>query len=173
MLPLGWRVCRKIESIVRDEMDKIGAQEFRLPALHPAELWQRSGRWDVMGEELFRLRDRRGADMCLGMTHEEVSAAIAAGVRRSRSLPQIWYQLKTKFRDEPRPKSGLLRVREFVMKDSYSLDLDRAGLDHSFQLHFDAYRRIFDRCGLAPLAVEASSGAMGGSESIEFMVASD
>jgi prolyl-tRNA synthetase len=173
ILPLGWRACRKVESIIREEMDKIGAQEFRLPALHPAEVWQRSGRWDVMGEELFRLRDRRGADMCLGMTHEEVFASIAAEVRSYRSLPQIWYQLQTKFRDEPRPKSGLLRVREFVMKDSYSLDLDRAGLDRSFQLHFDAYRRIFERCGLAPLAVEASSGSMGGSESIEFMVASD
>jgi prolyl-tRNA synthetase len=173
ILPLGWRVCRKIETIVRDEMDKMGAQEFRLPALHPAELWQRSGRWDVMGDELFRLKDRRGAEMCLGMTHEEVFASIASEVRSYRALPQIWYQLQTKFRDEPRPKSGLLRVREFVMKDSYSLDLDRAGLDHAFQLHFDAYRRIFERCGLGPLAVEASSGAMGGSESIEFMVTSD
>lgn len=173
ILPLGWRACRKIESIIRDEMDKIGAQEFRLPAMHPAELWQRSGRWDVMGEEMFRLRDRRGGELCLGMTHEEVFAAIATEVRTYRALPQIWYQLQTKFRDEPRPKSGLLRVREFVMKDSYSLDLDRAGLDRAFQLHFDAYRRIFDRCGLEPLAVEASSGSMGGSESIEFMVPSE
>jgi prolyl-tRNA synthetase len=173
ILPLGWRVCRKIETIVRDEMDKMGAQEFRLPALHPAEVWQRSGRWGVMGDELFRLKDRRGSDMCLGMTHEEVFASIASEVRSYRALPQIWYQLQTKFRDEPRPKSGLLRVREFVMKDSYSLDLDRAGLDHAFQLHFDAYRRIFERCGLTPLAVEASSGSMGGSESIEFMVSSD
>ncbi|RIL04420.1 MAG: proline--tRNA ligase [Proteobacteria bacterium] len=173
ILPLGWRACRKIESIVRDEMDKIGAQEFRLPALHPAELWQRSGRWDVMGDEMFRLKDRRGADLCLGMTHEEVFAAIASEVRTYRALPQIWYQLQNKFRDEPRPKSGLLRVREFVMKDSYSLDLDQDGLDRAFQLHFDAYRRIFERCGLTPLAVEASSGSMGGSESIEFMAVSD
>lgn len=173
ILPLGWRVCRKIESLIRDEMDRIGAQEFRLPAMHPAELWQRSGRWDVMGDEMFRLKDRRGAELCLGMTHEEVFASIATEVRSYRALPQIWYQLQTKFRDEPRPKSGLLRVREFVMKDSYSLDLDEAGLDHAFKLHFDAYRKIFERCGLAPLAVEASSGAMGGSESIEFMVASD
>jgi prolyl-tRNA synthetase len=173
ILPLGWRVCRKIESLIRDEMDRIGAQEFRLPAMHPSELWQRSGRWDVMGDEMFRLKDRRGADLCLGMTHEEVFASIATEVRSYRALPQIWYQLQTKFRDEPRPKSGLLRVREFVMKDSYSLDLDEAGLDHAFKLHFDAYRKIFERCGLAPLAVEASSGAMGGSESIEFMVASD
>ena len=173
LLPLGWRVARKVEGIVREEMEKIGAQEFRLPALHPAELWQRSGRWQVMGEEMFRLKDRRGSEMCLGMTHEEVFASLAVEVRSYRALPQIWYQLQTKFRDEPRPKSGLLRVREFVMKDSYSLDLDREGLDHAFQLHFDAYRRIFERCGLAPLAVEASSGAMGGSESIEFMVPSD
>ena len=173
LLPLGWRVCRKVEQIVREEMEKIGAQEFRLPALHPAELWQRSGRWQVMGDEMFRLEDRRGSPLCLGMTHEEVFASLAVEVRSYRALPQIWYQLQTKFRDEPRPKSGLLRVREFTMKDSYSLDLDREGLDRSFQLHFDAYRRIFERCGLAPLAVEASSGAMGGSESIEFMVPSD
>jgi prolyl-tRNA synthetase family II len=173
LLPLGWRVCAKVERIVREEMDRIGAQEFRLPALQPAELWQRSGRWGVMGEEMFRLRDRRGTDLCLGMTHEEVFASLAVEVRSYRALPQIWYQVQTKFRDEPRPKSGLLRVREFVMKDSYSLDLDGAGLDRSFQLHFDAYRRIFERCGLAPLAVEASSGAMGGSESIEFMVPSE
>jgi prolyl-tRNA synthetase len=173
LLPLGWRVCRKIERIVREEMEKIGAQEFRLPALNPAELWQRSGRWQVMGEEMFRLKDRRGADLCLAMTHEEVFAQLAVEVRSYRALPQIWYQLQTKFRDEPRPKSGLLRVREFVMKDSYSLDVDREGLDRAFQLHFDAYRRIFERCGLSPLAVEASSGAMGGSESIEFMVPSE
>jgi prolyl-tRNA synthetase len=173
LLPLGWRVCRKIERIVREEMERIGAQEFRLPALHPAELWQRSGRWQVMGEEMFRLEDRRGAELCLGMTHEEVFASLAIEVRSYRALPQIWYQMQTKFRDEPRPKSGLLRVREFVMKDSYSLDLDLEGLDRAFQFHFDAYRRIFERCGLSPLAVEASSGAMGGSESIEFMVPSD
>jgi prolyl-tRNA synthetase len=173
LLPLGWRVCQKVERIVREEMERIGAQEFRLPALHPAELWQRSGRWQVMGEEMFRLQDRRGAELCLGMTHEEVFASLAVEVRSYRALPQIWYQMQTKFRDEPRPKSGLLRVREFTMKDSYSLDLDREGLDRAFQLHFDAYRRIFERCGLEPLAVEASSGAMGGSESIEFMVPSD
>ncbi len=122
---------------------------------------------------MFRLRDRRQGELCLGMTHEEIFATIAAECRSYRDLPQIWYQLQTKFRDEPRPKSGLLRVREFTMKDSYSLDVDRAGLDRAFQLHFDAYRKIFQRCGLEPIAVEASSGAMGGSESIEFMVASD
>jgi len=173
ILPLGWRVCRKIEALIRDEMDRIGAQEFRLPAMHPAELWQRSGRWSAMGDEMFRLKDRRGAELCLGMTHEEVFTSIATELRSHRALPQIWYQIQTKFRDEPRPKSGLLRVREFVMKDSYSFDLDQNGLDHAFKLHFDAYRRIFERCGLTPLAVEASSGAMGGSESIEFMAMSD
>ncbi len=173
ILPLGWRVCRKIEEIIRQEMDAIGGQEFRLPALQPAEVWQQSGRWDVMGDEMFRLRDRRDGALCLGMTHEEIFAGIATECRSYRALPQIWYQLQTKFRDEPRPKSGLLRVREFIMKDSYSLDVDRAGLDRAFQLHFDAYRRIYERCGLDPIAVEASSGSMGGSESIEFMVASD
>src|SRR5215468_8417830 len=173
LLPLGVRVCAKISRIVRREMDAIGGQEFSLPALHPAELWQRSGRWEVMGEEMFRLEDRKGAKYALGMTHEEVFAQIATEVRSYRELPQIWYQLQTKFRDEPRPKAGLLRVREFVMKDSYSLDLDAAGLDAAFQRHFEAYRRIFAGCGLDTLAVEASSGAMGGSESVEFMVASD
>jgi prolyl-tRNA synthetase len=173
LLPLGVRSCAKIERIVRDEMGKIGAQEFLLPALHPAELWQRSGRWQAVGEELLRLRDRHGADVCLGMTHEEVFAWLARELRSYRELPQVWYQIQTKFRDEARPKSGLLRVREFAMKDSYSLDVDAAGLDSAFQRHFDAYRRIFGRCGLEPVAVEASSGAMGGSESVEFMVPSD
>jgi prolyl-tRNA synthetase len=173
LLPLGVRVCAKISRIVRREMDAIGGQEFSLPALHPAELWQRSGRWEVMGEEMFRLEDRKGAKYALGMTHEEVFAQLACEIRSYRDLPQIWYQLQTKFRDEPRPKAGLLRVREFVMKDSYSLDLDAAGLDRAFQRHFEAYRRIFAGCGLETLAVEASSGAMGGSESVEFMVASD
>jgi prolyl-tRNA synthetase len=173
LLPLGVRVCAKIGRIVRREMDAIGGQEFSLPALHPAELWERSGRWETMGDEMFRLRDRKGASYALGMTHEEVFAQIASELRSYRHLPQIWYQLQTKFRDEPRPKSGLLRVREFVMKDSYSLDLDAEGLDTAFQRHFEAYRKIFAGCGLDPLAVEASSGAMGGSESIEFMVPSD
>jgi prolyl-tRNA synthetase len=173
LLPLGFTVCQKITKIVRAEMNGIGGQEFRLPAIHPAELWQRSGRWEAMGEEMFRLRDRRGADMALGMTHEEVFATIASELRSYRQLPQIWYQIQTKFRDEPRPKSGVLRVREFTMKDSYSLDLDSAGLDRAFQRHFEAYRRIFGRCGLVTVAVEASSGAMGGSESVEFMVQSE
>jgi prolyl-tRNA synthetase len=173
LLPLGFRVCHKITEIVRAEMRAIGAQEFRLPAIHPAEVWQRSGRWQAMGDEMFRLADRRGAEMALGMTHEEVFASIAGELRSYKQLPQIWYQIQTKFRDEPRPKSGVLRVREFTMKDSYSLDLNRDGLDASFQRHFEAYRKIFARCGLDAIAVEASSGTMGGSESVEFMVASD
>ena len=173
LLPLGQRVAEKVERVIREEMDRIGGQEFKLPALHPAEVWQKSGRWDAIGEELMRFTDRHGGDVCLGMTHEEIFAWIARELRSYRQLPQLWYQLQTKFRDEARPKSGLLRVREFVMKDSYSFDLDREGLDQQFQRHFEAYRRIFDRCGLDPLAVEASSGAMGGSESIEFMVPSD
>jgi prolyl-tRNA synthetase len=173
ILPLGVRVCRKIERIVREEMNAIGAQEFQLPCLHPAELWQSSGRWELVGAEMFRLKDRRQADLALGMTHEEVFTSLAQELRSYRQLPQIWYQFQNKFRDEPRPKSGLLRVREFVMKDSYSFDLDEGGLDLSFQKHFEAYRRIFSRCGVETLAVEASSGAMGGSESIEFMVASE
>ncbi len=173
ILPLGRRVCKKIEEIVRREMDAIGGQEFSLPSLHPAEIWKRSGRWDAMGEEMFRLVDRKGAESALGMTHEEIFTTLASELRSYRQLPQVWYQVDSKFRDEPRPKSGLLRVREFTMKDSYSLDVDAAGLDVAFQKHFDAYRRIFAACGLDTLAVEASSGSMGGSESIEFMVASD
>ncbi len=173
LLPAGFRVCQKITRIVRQEMDAIGAQEFRLPAVHPDEVWRRSGRWDAMGEEMFRLQDRRGADLCLGMTHEEIFALLASELRTYRSLPQIWYQIQTKFRDEARPKSGLIRVREFTMKDSYSLDRDEAGLDRAFQLHFEAYRRLFERTGLDPVAVEASSGAMGGSQSVEFMVPSE
>ncbi|MBW2268551.1 MAG: proline--tRNA ligase [Deltaproteobacteria bacterium] len=172
-LPLAKRVCTKIEAIVRKEMDEIGGQEFALPSLHPADVWKRSGRWETLGEEMFRLQDRKGTDMALGMTAEEIFATIASELRSYRQLPQIWYQIATKFRDEPRPKSGLLRVREFTMKDSYSLDLDTEGLDVAFQKHFDAYRKIFASCGLDALAVEASSGSMGGSESIEFMTTSD
>jgi len=171
LLPLGQRVCRKIERIVRQEMEAIGAQECLLPCLHPAELWQRSGRWTEVGEEMFRLRDRREGELALAMTHEEVFTALASELRSYRQLPQIWFQLQTKFRDEPRPKSGLLRVREFTMKDSYSFDKDEQGLDLAFRKHFEAYRKIFSRCGLDTLAVEASSGVMGGSESVEFMVA--
>jgi prolyl-tRNA synthetase len=173
LLPLGVRSLEKIERIVRQEMNKIGAQEFSLPALHPAELWQKSGRWETVGDVMFRLRDRHGAELCLGLTHEEVFTWLARELRSYKELPQLWYQFQTKFRDEERPKSGLLRVREFVMKDSYSFDITREGLDRSFQQHFDAYRKIFERCGMDTLAVEASSGAMGGSESVEFMVETD
>jgi prolyl-tRNA synthetase len=167
---LGQRSFNKIIAIVREEMDKIG-QENYLPALNPRELWESSGRWSLMGDNMFRLKDRKGADLCLAMTHEEVMTEIARKELRSyKQLPQIWYQIQTKFRDEPRPKSGLLRVRQFIMKDSYSFDMDAAGLDVSYQKHYDAYCRIFDRCGLKYSVVEAHSGAMGGSQSHEFMV---
>ena len=173
-LPLARRSLLKIEGIVREEMNRIGAQEFYLPALNPDEIWRESGRWDAMGDNMFRLKDRGGRDLCLGMTHEEVFTSIARDELRSyRDLPQIWYQIQLKFRDEPRPKSGLLRVRQFTMKDSYSFDVDEEGLDSSYRLHDRAYRRIFDRCGLEYLAVQAASGAMGGSESEEFVVFSD
>ncbi|MFZ3265161.1 MAG: proline--tRNA ligase [Terriglobales bacterium] len=167
---LGNRSTQKIMRIVREEMDKIG-QEFYLPALHPREIWEASGRWSVMGDNMFRLKDRKGADLCLGMTHEEVMTDIARKELRSyKQLPQIWYQIQTKFRDEPRPKSGLLRVRQFIMKDAYSFDIDASGLDVSYQKHHDTYCRIFDRCGLKYMVIDAHSGAMGGSQSQEFMV---
>src|SRR6266496_500699 len=170
---MGQRSVLKITNVVREEMDKIG-QEFYLPAIHPREIWEASGRWAVMGDNMFRLKDRKGADLCLGMTEEEVMTEIARKELRSyKQLPQIWYQIQSKFRDEPRPKSGLLRVRQFTMKDSYSFDMDAAGLDVSYQKHYDAYCRIFDRCGLKYNAVEAHSGAMGGSASHEFMVYTD
>jgi prolyl-tRNA synthetase len=173
-LPLAQRSLLKIMNIVREEMNRIGGQEFLLPALNPAEVWKETGRWEVMGENMFRLKDRKGADLCLGMTHEEVFTFIARDELRSyKQLPQIWYQIQTKFRDEARPKSGILRVREFIMKDSYSFDQDFSGLDQSFELHRQAYCRIFDRCGLQYVMVQASSGAMGGSQSSEFMVYSD
>src|SRR5579871_1401689 len=171
---LAQRSLLKIQQIVREEMDRIGGQEMYLPALNPAEVWQESGRWDIMGDNMFRLKDRFQRDLCLGMTHEEVMTTVARGELRSyKQLPQIWYQIQTKFRDEPRPKSGLLRVRQFLMKDSYSFDMDQAGLDAAYDKHYKAYCRIFDRCGLKYTAVEAHSGAMGGSQSHEFMVASD
>jgi prolyl-tRNA synthetase len=170
---LGQRSLNKIIGIVRQEMDEIG-QEFFLPAILPRELWEQSGRWSIMGENMFRLKDRKGADLCLGMTHEEIMTSIARSELRSyKQLPQIWYQIQTKFRDEPRPKSGLLRVRQFTMKDSYSFDLDKAGLDKSYDLHDAAYRNIFTRCGLKFVAVEADSGSMGGSQSQEFMIYTD
>jgi prolyl-tRNA synthetase len=170
---LGQRSIDRIIGIVREEMDRIG-QEFLLPTIHPADLWRESGRWTIMGDAMFRLKDRKGADLCLGMTHEEVVTDIARKELRSyKQLPQIWYQIQTKFRDEPRPRAGLLRVRQFIMKDSYSFDLDQAGLDHSYDLHDAAYRAIFTRCGLKFVTVEADSGAMGGSQSQEFMVYTD
>src|ERR1700731_3296961 len=167
---LGNRATQKIMGIVRQEMDKI-AQEFYLPALNPREVWEASGRWAAMGDNMFRLKDRKGADLCLGMTHEEVMTDIARKELRSyKQLPQIWYQIQTKFRDEPRPKSGLLRVRQFIMKDAYSFDIDAAGLDVSDLKHHETYCRIFDRCGLKYMVIDAHSGAMGGSQSQEFMV---
>lgn len=173
LLPLAVRVRAKVIDVIREEMTRIGAQEFSLPAMHPREVWERSGRWTVMGEEMFRLIDRKGADLALGMTHEEIFTTLAQELKSYRQLPQIWYQFQTKFRDEPRPKSGLIRVREFTMKDSYSFDLGPEGLDHSFELHFDAYRRIFERLGIPAIPVQASSGSMGGSASVEFMCPSE
>jgi prolyl-tRNA synthetase len=173
-LPLGQRTMLRIMNIVREEMDAAGAQEFFLPALHPADLWQETGRWTDMGDNMFRLKDRASRDLCLGMTHEEIFTDIARKeIRSYKDLPQIWYQIQTKFRDEARPKSGLMRLRQFIMKDSYSFDVDGEGLDRSYNLHHDAYCRIFTRCGLKFVAVEASSGAMGGSQSQEFMVRTD
>jgi prolyl-tRNA synthetase len=170
-LPLAQRAVLKISDIIREEMNRIGGQEFYLPALHPAEIWQESGRWAVMGDNMFRLKDRKGGDYCLGMTHEEVFTDLARKHLRSyKQLPQVWYQIQTKFRDEPRPKSGLLRVRQFTMKDAYSFDIDQAGLDKSFEDQRAAYSRIYARCGLEFVIVEADSGAMGGSGSNEFMV---
>jgi prolyl-tRNA synthetase len=173
-LPLAKRSLSKIEAIVREEMDAIGGQEFFLPALHPADVWKESGRWEVMGDNMFRLKDRKGGDYCLGMTHEEIFTVIARSELRSyRQLPQVWYQIQTKFRDEPRPKSGLLRVRQFTMKDAYSFDVDQAGLDKSYEDQRVAYEKIFTRCGLEFVTVQAHSGAMGGSASQEFMIRTD
>lgn len=171
LLPLAVRTQAKIETILREEMAAAGAQEMSLPALLPAEAWRASGRWDLIGPEMFRLTDRREAEFCLGMTHEEIFCGIARDHLRSyRDLPQVWYQIGTKFRDEPRPRFGLLRVREFRMKDAYSFDVDQAGLDRSFAAQRAAYKRIFARCGVPALDVEAYSGMMGGRESVEFVV---
>ena len=173
-LPLACRSLAKVERIIREEMNAAGCQEFHLPALHPAEVWKESGRWEVMGDNMFRLKDRKGAEYCLGMTHEEIVTLIARDELRSyRQVPQTWYQIQTKFRDEPRPRSGLLRVRQFTMKDAYSFDVDAAGLDQSYENLRRAYEKIFTRCGLQFVAVQAHSGAMGGSGSQEFMVRTD
>ncbi|GCE01190.1 proline--tRNA ligase [Embleya hyalina] len=169
LLPLAVRVRAKVVRVIREEMDRIGAQEMILPTMHPAEIWQKSGRWEVMGDEMFRLKDRKGTDLALGMTHEEIFTTLALELSSYRDLPQTWYQFQTKFRDEPRPKSGLIRVREFTMKDSYSFDLDAEGLDRSFEAHRQAYVRIFQRLNIPAIAVQASSGTMGGSGSTEFM----
>jgi prolyl-tRNA synthetase len=173
LLPLGVRVRAKIINVIREEMNRIGGQEFLLPCMQPVQIWEKSGRLEVMGHEMFRLTDRKGAEVVLGMTHEEIFAHLALELSSYRELPQFWYQFQTKFRDEPRPKSGLLRVREFTMKDSYSFDIDEAGLDASFQAHRGAYERIFARLGIPAIGVEASSGNMGGSDSIEFMCPSE
>lgn len=173
-LPLGQRVLDKINAIIREEMNRIGGQEITMPVVHPAELWQQTGRWDEIGEEMFRLKDRNKRDMCLGMTHEEVVTWLAAKeVHSYKDLPQTWYQIQVKFRDEARPKGGVLRTREFLMKDSYSLDADEAGLEKSYELHKEAYCRIFSRCGLKFYVVESDPGMMGGAGSHEFMAPSE
>lgn len=172
-LPLGWKVLNKINAILKEEMDATGAQEISLPVLHPAEIWQQTGRWNTIGDEMFRLKDRTGRDMCLGMTHEEIMTWLASReIRSYRDLPQVWYQMQTKMRDEARPKSGILRTREFIMKDSYSFDVSEEALDKSYQIHADAYHRIFNRCGLKFMQVQSDPGMMGGAVSHEFMAPS-
>src|SRR5213594_3286012 len=172
-LPLGQRVLDRINAIIREEMNAIGGQEMTMPVLHPAEIWRDSGRWDAIGPEMFRLKDRNDRDMCLAMTHEEVIAWLAAReIRSYRDLPQIWYQIQTKERDEARPRSGVLRTREFVMKDSYTLDPDVAALDRSYAAHEAAYRKIFDRCGLTYRVVQSDTGMMGSLGAHEFMAPS-
>ncbi|HOK22687.1 MAG TPA: proline--tRNA ligase [Candidatus Hydrothermia bacterium] len=170
-LPPGWKIMQKIQNIIRSEMNSIGAQELLMPSLTSGEVWKQSGRWETFGNDMFKFKDRKGKDVALAPTHEEVISLLARDYLHSyRDLPQIWYQLQTKFRDEPRPRGGILRVREFIMKDSYSFDRDWDSLDKSYQLHKDAYSRIFERCGLEFKIVEASSGIMGGGHSEEFMV---
>src|SRR5919205_1247463 len=167
LTPPGWRVHRKIEQIIREELDAFGAQEWLAPVLTPIELWETTGRAGI--PELFRLQDRTGRRYILPLTHEETFASHAREIRSYRELPQWWYHFQTKDRDEPRPRGGLLRVREFIMKDSYSFDRDEEGLEHSFRLHEQAYRRIFERCGLETYLVQAESGIMGGSGSMDFL----
>jgi prolyl-tRNA synthetase len=169
LLPIAQRVRLKVIEIIRQEMNGIGAQEILMPVMHPAELWQTSGRWEVMGDEMFRLKDRRGSDLALGMTHEEIVSTLATELDSYRELPQMWYQFQTKLRDEPRPKAGLMRTREFTMKDSYSFDLGWDELDVSFRAHRDAYARAFERLGIPAWQAQASNGTMGGSDSIEFV----
>ena len=172
-LPLGIRVMEKVNRIIREEMNAIGGQEVTMPVLNPAEVWQQTGRWDAIGDEMFRLKDRSGRDMCMAMTHEETMTWLAAhDIRSYRELPQIWYQVQTKLRDEARPKSGVLRTREFTMKDSYSFDKDEEGLDRSYQLHLEAYKKIYSRCGVKFYVVQSDTGMMGGSMAHEYMAPS-
>jgi prolyl-tRNA synthetase len=173
LLPLGKRVAAKVERIIREEMDRIGGQEMLLPVVHPADPWKKTGRWGDVEGIIVKFQDRKESDMLLAITHEEIFTLIATELSSYRQLPQLWYHLQTKFRDEPRPRGGLLRVREFTMKDSYSFDVDPAGLDVQFEAHRGAYSRIFERLGIEAIAVHASSGAMGGKESVEFMVESE
>lgn len=173
-LPMGWRVLNKISNIIREEMNRVGAEELLLPALTPRELWEASGRWAKWGPDLLRLRDRNERDFCLGPTHEEViTALVAAEVASHRQLPIILYQIQTKFRDELRPRGGLIRCREFLMKDAYSFDLDEQGLERSYKLMEQAYRRTFARCGIQTQQVEADASAMGGTAASEFMMESE
>ena len=173
-MPLMWRVLKKVENIVREEMDRAGAQELLMPFVQPKELWEESGRWEVYGKELMRLKDRHDRDMCLGPTHEEIITAVTRDVLKSyKQLPVNLYQIQSKFRDEIRPRYGLLRGREFIMKDAYSFDIDEAGLDKEYQNMAQAYKKIFERCGLATKMVQSDSGAIGGSVSHEFMVITD
>jgi prolyl-tRNA synthetase len=172
-LPLALKVMDRIHRIIREEMNAIGAQEICMPALHPADIWQKTGRWDEIGDEMFRLKDRGDRDMCLGMTHEEIITWLASmEIRSYRDLPQTWYQMQTKFRDEARPKSGVLRTREFIMKDSYSFDKDEEGLEENYQKHAEAYDRIYSRCGLEFYKVDSDPGMMGGATAHEFMAPS-
>lgn len=174
LLPLGLRAVRKIENIIREEMNAIGGQELLMPVVHPAEIWKQSGRWDSIDKEMVRFKDRRDRDMVLAMTHEEIVATLCASELKSyRQLPQMVYHLQTKFRDDPRPRAGLIRVREFTMKDSYSLDIDEAGLNKQYQAHYDAYFRIFQRCGLPVIAVGSDVGMMGGQGAHEYMFLTD
>ncbi len=173
-MPLAWRVIKKIEAIVREEMDRQGGQEIMMPIIQPAELWQESGRWDVYGAELFRLKDRHGRDFCLGPTHEEIITTLVRGeVGSYKQLPLLLYQIQFKYRDERRPRFGLMRGREFIMKDLYSFDRDHEGLDISYRKMYEAYTRVFRRCGLRFRPVEADPGAIGGSDTHEFMVLAD
>ena len=173
-LPLMWRVLKKVENIVREEMDASGAQEMLMPFVQPEELWKESGRWDVYGKELMRLKDRHDRGMCLGPTHEEVITFVAReGIKSYKQLPVNLYQIQSKFRDEVRPRYGLLRGREFIMKDAYSFDTTQEGLEKSYKIMADAYYRIFERCGLETKAVQSDSGAIGGAVSHEYMVLID